>query len=562
MVVPGSGAHVQQADNSGTESVEPDAVGTEVEEVHKVEEMVRRLGVQHQTLWNRTKRALFGEANGNVAAEAEINKAGLSGGERNRIGGPDCNVNLPEGDLESSPASSEDESHLQDVVKSLQEDETDEDLLASQSGHYLNLRYSEDSEDFCRSNQGSLPRESRRSEPHSGEVAQSALDTVEVLDLEECDKMEDEDSWLYVSPKKRAAAESPLKWCRQVLDHPSPETEAACSILLSRLDQADRWRNVYNGSSRSFRGSASAGSQSATGGHKSIGRTAVTCGSSGYSVFSSQSSVDSEPSTSDDSWGYKLQDLTDVQIMARLQEESLRRDCVSSSASASRHIPAASLLPLRRGTYSDQEVDACSLEEEDDDCRSAPRRLYACSSPKSDSPLRRSPSPLADHQRFGARVSRFACCSGQRPTLELQKFAKKQETLRRSMPDLAPRTSPRLLEALRSSSGPEADMQRPASLVSRLSTSTVGTQSLLSVHTPLMRSMAEALQPQRRPSTSVRTPSVSARRIQPAGTSHNRAFSGDRSTSAEGKFSLGRRHSSLLGAAAPHRGRLIQPSRR
>lgn len=55
---------------------------------------------------------------------------------------------------------------------------------------------------------------------------------------------------LYVSPKKQVAdpgPESPLKWCRQALDHRSPETEMACRTLISRLDQSKASTNRWVG---------------------------------------------------------------------------------------------------------------------------------------------------------------------------------------------------------------------------------------------------------------------------------------------------------------------------
>ncbi|NXC91814.1 SLAIL protein, partial [Cercotrichas coryphoeus] len=147
---------------------------------------------------------------------------------------------------------------------------------------------------------------------------------------------------------------SPLKWCRQVLDNPSPEIEAACRTLINRLDQASRWKNLYcsplaSPSAHNLNSEAGSCSNALNSpGHlKSTNKALLTCGSSGYlsmhSALSSQSSVDSELSTSDDSisMGYKLQDLTDVQVMARLQEESKFWLCVSGSVPTVGHSPGA-----------------------------------------------------------------------------------------------------------------------------------------------------------------------------------------------------------------------------
>ncbi|NXM94276.1 SLAIL protein, partial [Sylvia borin] len=256
------------------------------------------------------------------------------------------------------------------------------------------------------------------------------LDEVKVLELENCP--EEEDCWLYVSPRKSMDEKtaSPLKWCRQVLDNPSPEIEAACRTLINRLDQ----------------------------GYLSM-----------HSALSSQSSVDSELSTSDDSisMGYKLQDLTDVQVMARLQEESLRQDCASSSASVSRRSSSASLHSLRRGTYSDQEFDTYSLEDEDDcDCSLSLRSAHRYSPSPLSSPRCQSPSSAAELGRAAASRLRAPRRAVQSPMQERLKYANSEEELRHSMPNLA-RSSLRALEAVRSSRSLESDLQVPSSRIPR-----------------------------------------------------------------------------------------------
>lgn len=188
-----------------------------------------------------------------------------------------------------------------------------------------------------------------------------------------------------------------------------------------------------------------------------------------HSALSSQSSIDSELSTSDDSisMGYKLQDLTDVQIMARLQEESklvcqtellvlplhhfcagnfcfsvtsslvtgLRQDYASSSASASRRSSTTSLQSLRRGgTYSDQEFDTYSLEDEEDELSSAPQRRHHFTPSPLGSPRCLSPSTSNHGQEYSSRLgaprTRTPRRSLQGPSAELLKFAKSEGRLK------------------------------------------------------------------------------------------------------------------------------------
>ncbi|XP_074467951.1 SLAIN motif-containing protein-like [Sebastes fasciatus] len=146
---------------------------------------------------------------------------------------------------------------------------------------------------------------------------ESALDLVELLDVE--DDVQDEESWLYESPKKQVfveRSESALRWCRHVLDNPSPEMELACRLLINRLDQRS--------SGHFYRGSAvfhHVGS--------SMDKTSV---STTHNI--SDSSDNYELGIFHDSMttSYRLQDTTDVHFMARVQEASLRQDYVPTPA--------------------------------------------------------------------------------------------------------------------------------------------------------------------------------------------------------------------------------------
>ncbi|XP_053702987.1 SLAIN motif-containing protein-like isoform X2 [Synchiropus splendidus] len=137
---------------------------------------------------------------------------------------------------------------------------------------------------------------------HQRETPETVLDLVELLEVD--DEEEDEGSWLYAPTKTRGHVDndSALRWCRQVLDNPAPEVEAACRQLVKWLHQSKATQLTASSARLDPHGSFSPAPESLDGSRRN------------------------DPNIG----SYRLQDITDVHIMARIQEASLRQELVST----------------------------------------------------------------------------------------------------------------------------------------------------------------------------------------------------------------------------------------
>ncbi|XP_056320598.1 SLAIN motif-containing protein 1a isoform X2 [Danio aesculapii] len=274
----------------------------------------------------------------------------------------------------------------------------------------------------------------------------TVMDEVEKLDLHALLPIDGESdySWLYVSPKAKLfphALLSPLQWCRHVLDNPKPEVELAKRSLCYKLDQDPPSPNHQK--PLTGRNCLSLTERSPT----FLYHTATQSNSHRQRPLSPQSSIDSELSASEleedsVSMSYKLQDMTDVEVMARLQEESLRQEYASTTATATRRSASFSIhTGARRSMRSEAELE----EEEEYDQLSVPQpRLFRTASMQRSTSHTQNLSSMKDCRRSPSTPQYLNSLSFQQlhvannssPTAEAQNYRANTDKLRRSMPNL------------------------------------------------------------------------------------------------------------------------------
>lgn len=176
-----------------------------------------------------------------------------------------------------------------------------------------------------------------------------SLEDIDVLDVDGLSIRDDEDSWLYTSPKPPTPQQnrvSPYKWVRQDFDHPSPEVKSVKKSLLNKLDEAAR---MSRSSSTPTFGMYSTPTSSRPRMSQSAESTPVSSQTSAVrkSLYSNaggstgkintgtftrpKTKVKTDEGDKPSENSEKHYDVTDIENLAKQQEESLRQSMTHSS---------------------------------------------------------------------------------------------------------------------------------------------------------------------------------------------------------------------------------------
>lgn len=284
----------------------------------------------------------------------------------------------------------------------------------------------------------------------------SILEEVDTLDLGSSG--DEEDSWLFTSPKRQSLdgrKQSPYKWVRQDFERPSPEVDSAKKTLINRLEEvAKATRSPYNSPGRT--GSSL---QNGTGGVPNIKQPLLDISKGQKGSFDTATftrpkknldkNTESEYRTLDRPHVDKTEehhypDVKDIQELARLQEESLRQNSFSPLQS-----------PRRNYRSKQNTVPPLSLSDVEN---SSPHSSNRSSPGRGDDPQRpRRLSNGPSQGSFSSGSSPPDSPYGSNQYLDTQQ----QEPLRRSLPNLSKGGNSNLKSP--TEPRPQAQPQRPSS---------------------------------------------------------------------------------------------------
>ncbi|XP_058248143.1 SLAIN motif-containing protein 1a isoform X3 [Hemibagrus wyckioides] len=279
------------------------------------------------------------------------------------------------------------------------------------------------------------------------DVESLLLDELEILDLFSLLNIdrESEESWLYASPKAKLFPRSPLsplQWCRHVFDNPGPEVESAKRSLCYRLDQVPSPQSSHCSLQSPLTGRSCGGLAERS--PSFLYHTATHNYSRPHAAVSPQSSMNNEFSISDldddsVSMDYKLQDMTDVQVMARLQEESLRQEYATTSATGARR---SSSFSVHSGLCRPERTDLRMEEDEEDfdDLPPPQPRLFRTGSMQRSVSHSHNLSSLREPRRCSSSSTQYlsspSSSTGSYTSTETQGYRTSTDMLRKSMPNL------------------------------------------------------------------------------------------------------------------------------